>query len=161
MIGFDLPKFSSIEVTGADVDISGIVADSFIWTRATSQSKCSDCGSIRLNPTGRFFRCTDTPQFSSVSATVVAPSCRLSFVDSDVTILRDKSSPTPVYVNTSVTDFSDLIEIFGPKYEATYFTGFKNYYDSEWQRAASTLGIVTVISIVSLFIVHPDMFSFF
>ena len=161
IIGNDSATFDSIKVEADGINISGISSPSFVWTRASGSSECSDCGTIRLSATGRFFKCSGTPTFKDVSVSVMAPSCRLLFVDSDVTILKDKSSPEPLYQNCTITDFSNLIEIFGPKYETEYFTGFREYYDQEWQLVASNLGILLAISIAALFIVHPDMFSFF
>ena len=89
----------------------------------------------------------------------MAPSCKIRFVESQVTILRDKSSPKPDYINTTITDFTDLIEIFGHKYETEYFTGFAEFYDEEWTMTAQTLGIFLGIEIVALFVLHPEMRS--
>ena len=159
LIGLGDVSFNSITINAERVNVTNLKANDFVWTKASKESSCKDCGTIRLRASGRFFKCSATPTFENVIATVMAPSCKIRFVESQVTILRDKSSPKPDYINTTITDFTDLIEIFGPKYETEYFTGFAEFYDEEWTMTAQTLGIFLGIEIVALFVLHPEMRS--
>lgn len=112
LIGIGSVRFNSITIDATRVNVSNIQADDFVWNTASKESACSHCGNIRLRASGRFFKCKETPSFDHVSATVMAPSCRIKFNNSVVTILRDKSSPQPLYFNTSITDFTVRMQTF-------------------------------------------------
>ena len=93
LIGMGDIHFDSITIDATRVNVTNLKATEFVWKRASDQSSCKNCGTIRLRASGRFFKCTATPSFDNVVATVLAPSCKILFNNSDVTILRDKSSP--------------------------------------------------------------------
>jgi hypothetical protein len=100
--------FDTITVTAQNVQFTHVHAQQFVWNTAGPRSSCTDCGTIDIIPKSgqRFFKCSGSPTFTSVVANVLAPACKCNFVNSTITVLRDRSSPDQTYTNCRITDLT-------------------------------------------------------